>query len=57
VREQKANCLAFVKMRKPQQYFSSKKNSEEWPANFSSDGEKRFVGESWFAANFPSRFE
>jgi hypothetical protein len=36
-------------MRKPQLYFSSKKNSEEWPANFLSDGEKRFVGESWFA--------
>ncbi len=40
---EKANCLAFVRDRSAERYFASKQNRERRSANFSSDGEKRFV--------------
>jgi hypothetical protein len=49
VREQESACALSVKMRKPERYEASTPNREEWPAKFLSDGEKKFVGESWFA--------
>jgi hypothetical protein len=49
VREQEMTCVISVKIRRPQRYEASKPNREGRTANFLSGGEKRFVGESWFA--------
>jgi hypothetical protein len=43
--ESKQTVLLTSGTRKPQAYFSSKKNAEEWVANFLSGDEKRFVTE------------
>ncbi len=58
VREQKVICRLvnrverrklFVKIRKPELYRASRRDSEEWPASPNRDGDEELVGESWFA--------
>jgi hypothetical protein len=52
VREQEDNGLSSVKMRKPELYRASRRDSEEWPASPTSGDEEELVGESWFAHRF-----
>ena len=45
-RVQHMNCFMCVGIRKPQLYFASKQNSEEWPASPENDGLRELVGET-----------